>query len=111
AQVAAAAEFLGDAEIERDRLGMADMQVAVRLRREPGYDLLVFAGGEIGLHDVADEVAPCLCGCWFCRGHSLVLSRIQRSFCPIRSGPPSPLCDAAGFSYAPILLYTTAISA
>jgi hypothetical protein len=31
AQVAAAAEFLGDAEVQPDRLGVADMQVAVRL--------------------------------------------------------------------------------
>ncbi len=36
---------------------------------------------------------------------------MQRPFCQIRPCPPSPLCGAAGFSYAPILLYTTAISA
>ena len=34
AQVAAAAEFLRDAEVQADRLGMADVQIAVRLRRE-----------------------------------------------------------------------------
>ena len=38
AQIAVAAEFLGDAEIEADRLGVADMQIAVRLRREAGDD-------------------------------------------------------------------------
>ena len=56
AQVAVAAEFLGDAEIEADRLGVADMQIAVRLRREAGDDRLVPAGGQVGAHDVADEI-------------------------------------------------------
>ena len=36
AQVAAAAELLRDAEIEADRLGVADMQIAVRLGRKAG---------------------------------------------------------------------------
>jgi hypothetical protein len=36
AQVAAATELGGDAEVQADRLGMADMQVAVRLGRETG---------------------------------------------------------------------------
>ena len=40
AQVTAAAEFLGDAEIQADRLGVADMQIAVRLRRKAGDHLL-----------------------------------------------------------------------
>ena len=41
AQVAAAAELLGDAEIEADRLGVADVEVAVRLRRKAGDDARV----------------------------------------------------------------------
>ena len=57
AQVAAAAEFLGDAEIEADRLGVADMQIAVRLRRKAGHHLVDAPGVEIGLDDVADEIA------------------------------------------------------
>ncbi len=61
AQIALAAELLRDAEIQGDRLGMPDMQVAVWLRREAGHDPAVLVGGEIGLDDVADEVAPCLC--------------------------------------------------
>jgi hypothetical protein len=69
AQMALAGEFLRDAEIERDRLGVTDMQIAVRLRRKAGHDPAVLAGGEIGLDDVADEVAPCLCRHRFC-GHS-----------------------------------------
>ena len=58
AQVAAPAELLGDAEVEADRLGMADMQVAVRLRRKAGDHRGVPLGVEIGLDDVADEIAP-----------------------------------------------------
>ncbi len=57
AQMTAAAEFLGDAEIQADRLGVADMQVAVRLGRKAGDHRFDAAGIEIGLHDVADEVA------------------------------------------------------
>ena len=45
AQVAVAAELLGDAEIEADRLGVADMEIAVRLRRKAGDDALVPARG------------------------------------------------------------------
>ena len=60
-QMTAPGKLLRDAEIERDRLGMADMQIAVRLRREPGHDLAVFSGVEIGLDDVANEIAPRLC--------------------------------------------------
>src|SRR5947207_2976938 len=56
--MAAAAELFGDAEIERDGLGVADVQVAVRLWREPGHDLRVPLRGDIGGDDVADEVAP-----------------------------------------------------
>ena len=55
-QIAMAAEFLGDAEIQRDRLGVADMQITVRLRREAGDDRLMPARRQIGAHDVADEI-------------------------------------------------------
>ena len=40
AQVADAAEFLGRAEIDAQRLAVTDVQVAVRLRREAGVDSL-----------------------------------------------------------------------
>ena len=56
AQVAVAAEFLGNAEIETNRLGVTDMQIAVRLRRETGNDRLVPAGRQVGANDVADEI-------------------------------------------------------
>ena len=58
AQVAVAAELLRHAEIEADRLGMADMEVAVRLRREAGDDLPEPAGVAVGGDDVADEILP-----------------------------------------------------
>ena len=38
AQEAAPAEFVGNGEVEADRLRMADVEVAVRLRREAGLD-------------------------------------------------------------------------
>src|SRR5690606_10213726 len=56
AQVAGAAELLGDAEIQADRLGVADVQVAVGLRREPGADRGVLAAGQVLADDLADEV-------------------------------------------------------
>src|SRR5262249_42802827 len=58
AQVAAAAELLCDAEIEADRLGVADMQIAVGLRRKAGHHRGVALRGEIRLDDVADEITP-----------------------------------------------------
>ena len=57
AQVALAAEFLGDAEVQANGLGVADVEIAVRLRRKPGDDLANAAVREIGLDDVANEVA------------------------------------------------------
>ncbi len=58
AQMAAAAELLGDAEIEADRLGVADMEVAVGLGRKAGDHGVVTLGREIRLDDVADEILP-----------------------------------------------------
>jgi hypothetical protein len=83
-QVAAPGKFLGDAEIQRDRLGVADVQVAVRLRREARYDKLVLSYVEIGLHDVANEVASHVRRHWFCCHLVLVPVRHQRTFCQIR---------------------------
>ena len=55
-QVAVAAELPRDPEVEADRLGVADVEVAVGLGREAGHHLAHPAGGEILLHDLADEV-------------------------------------------------------
>ena len=56
AQIALAAELLGYRERQRDRLGMADVQVAVRFRWEARLDLLHLAFLEIRTNAVSDEV-------------------------------------------------------
>ncbi len=56
AQVALAAELLGQAEVQADRLGVTDMQVTVGLRREARDDLGVLAGFQISLNDRAQEI-------------------------------------------------------
>ena len=57
AQVAAAAEFPGQAEVQADGLGMADVQVTVRFRRETGmHPAAVGAGLYIPADDAADEI-------------------------------------------------------
>ncbi len=62
AQVEATAELPGDAVVQRDGLGMPDMEVAVGLRRKAGHDGLVPAGRDVRGHDVADEVGGSLAG-------------------------------------------------
>src|SRR5215203_3157052 len=57
AQVAAPAELLGDPEVERDRLGMADVEVTVRLGREARHDRRDPAFTDVGGNDLADEIA------------------------------------------------------
>ena len=57
AQVAAAPIFLRHAEIEGDRLGVSDMQVAVGFGREAGDHLRAASRGDIGVDYVANEVA------------------------------------------------------
>jgi hypothetical protein len=48
--------ILSDAEIDGQRLGVPDVQIAVRLRRETGDDAGVFAGGEVFFDDFAEEI-------------------------------------------------------
>ena len=86
AQMALAGKLLRDAEIQGNRLGMADVQIAVRLRRKSGHDPAVLLGGEVGLHDVADEIAPCFGRCRFC-GHP---DSLRLSFPPRRAVRRSP---------------------
>src|ERR1700730_6028681 len=57
AQMATAAIFPGDPEIERDRFGVTNVKIAVGLRRETGHHLGGGARRDIGLDDVTDEVA------------------------------------------------------
>ena len=57
AQVAKPAVFAREAEIQADGLGVADMQVAVRLRRKARDEFAaVLVGGEVALDNLADEV-------------------------------------------------------
>ena len=53
-QVAGAAVLLGDAEIQADRLRVADVQIAVRLGRKPGRDAAVMLSGREVLVDDRD---------------------------------------------------------
>ena len=62
AQVGFAAELRGQAEIEADGLGVADVQVAVGLRREPRvYPSLILVGLQVVENDVANEIGRAAC--------------------------------------------------
>src|SRR3546814_11722109 len=56
AQVAQAAELGGDAEVQADRLGVADVQVAVGLGREAGADGGMLPVGQVMAEGTADAV-------------------------------------------------------
>ena len=57
AQVRMSAEFVGEAEVEADRLGVADVQISVGLGRKAGlHPAVVFIGLEVFENDVANEV-------------------------------------------------------
>jgi hypothetical protein len=55
-KIAGAAEFGRDAEVQADRLGMANMQEAVRLGRKPRDNLVMQTGVHIHLDLVTDEI-------------------------------------------------------
>src|ERR1700733_13809561 len=51
------AEFVGQAEVNADRLGMPDVQIAIRLGRKARlYPAIVFVGPEVFEDNVAHEV-------------------------------------------------------
>ena len=57
AQIAFAAEFLGQSEINADGFGVADMQIAVRLRRETGmHPPSILVGLQIFKNNVPEEI-------------------------------------------------------
>ena len=58
AQMATPAELLRNSEIEADRLRMTDVKIPVGLRRKPGHHRVVALLVQIGLDDIADEIAP-----------------------------------------------------
>ena len=55
-EVGHAAVLLREAEVQADGLGVAEVQVAVRLRRETGYDGIHLAGGEVGFDDFFQKI-------------------------------------------------------
>src|SRR5205814_1083312 len=56
AEVADAAELARDAEVQADALGVANVQVTVRLRRKARVDARIFVLGHVRGDDVADEI-------------------------------------------------------
>src|SRR5262249_34023333 len=80
AQMTTAAELLRHAEVENDRLGVADMQIAVRLRRKAGHYRALAFGPEVRPDDVADEILPRL-------PHRRFADRHTESL--VAHGPPS----------------------
>src|SRR5699024_6562453 len=61
-QVELAAVGLGDHIVDVDRLGRADVQIAVRLRREPGMNLLHLAFGQVGVDNLGNEIGKLFVG-------------------------------------------------
>jgi hypothetical protein len=55
-EIAVPAVFVGDSEIEADRFRVADVQIAVRLRREPRYDGRMPAAPEVLLDNFPNKV-------------------------------------------------------
>ena len=62
--MAAAAVFDAKSEIQEDRLCVAEMQIAVRLRWKARDDALHQAAGEVSLDHVANEIP----GLYVCSG-------------------------------------------
>ena len=62
AEVELAAVLVCDGPVDIDRLGAADVQVAIGLRREAGMDLADFAFGEVGVNDLGQKVFICHSG-------------------------------------------------
>lgn len=62
AQVALAAVFLCQAEVDADALGVADVQIAVRLGREAGLNLLHAAVGQRFFDNLLEKVQRLLAG-------------------------------------------------
>src|SRR6185312_13832706 len=79
AQAAMAAELRGNAEIERNRLGVADMKIAVGLGRKARHDALVLSGGKILRDDIAEEIAAGLGGGLDLVGHGCSKERTGRA--------------------------------
>ena len=58
-EIALATKLLRQTEVQADRLGMADMQVAIGLWREAGDDLGMLTRFQVGLDDRAEKIGGC----------------------------------------------------
>jgi hypothetical protein len=56
AQVAGALVILGEAEVQANGFGVANMQVTIRLGRKTGGDGGMLAAGQVGFDDGSDEM-------------------------------------------------------
>ena len=65
-QVELAAVLLCQAVVQKDGLGVADVQIAVRLRRESGHDVGVDALGQILVDGLLNKIAGYRCGLFCC---------------------------------------------
>src|SRR5262249_13338762 len=95
AQVAAAAELLGNPEVERDRLGVTDVEVPVRLGREAGHDLRDPALAHVGGDDLADEIAS-LGSVWTIGARAAAAHHLEEISAVLRQVWTQPAPPAAG---------------
>ena len=83
AQIGFAAELVGEAEVDADGLGVADVEVAVGLGRKAGLDdgVAVLFGADILGDDVAEEVGGGGAACFPDLRRSWLLFIIPREGC------------------------------
>src|SRR5215470_16132698 len=94
--MAAAAKLGGDAEIEANRLGVADVQIAVGLGGKAGDNGAVAPCRQVGPHDVADKIMPDIAGRRLhCHGACLLLGRCKKRSPSGSEVPPPrpPICQ------------------
>ena len=94
-QMAAPAELGRDAEVQADRLGMADVQVAVGLGRKAGDHTLDTARLEVAMDHLANEIAAAFLGAGFGFAHARLLSNsvILRRGATLCAPRGSPVCQ------------------
>ncbi len=89
AQVTAPGEFPSDAEVETNGFGMTDMEITVRLGREPGDHVPMTAGVQVRADDVADEIPAVVLRRAFCFAHSVQLRNVGST---VTTGRQSRVC-------------------
>jgi hypothetical protein len=90
-EVASPAVLLRDAEVEADRLGVADVEIAVRFRGETGdHPSAVLASGAVLGNPLADEVARGGSGGVGCRSGRHRTGKVITGAGPLTPWPPLP---------------------